>query len=820
MSMSDPFAAHLSGPSRLPASSRRRAVTLAVVLCLSLSTSAAMAADRTPATGDGAVRVQGFRLQADSLRGALDAFARQSRVQLDGLDRVPADLSSSGLRGEFRTAEALYRLLAGTGWQAVRLGAAHYRLVPGGARVADAKELPGVLTTATIDSLSTEGTGSYTTAAQTSATRLPLSIRETPQSVSVITRAQMDDFGLDSANDVLARTTGINVEKIETDRTYYSARGFDITNFLVDGLGLPFTSGGQQGDIDTAVYDHIEVLRGANGLLSFTGNPSATVNFVRKRPTAELQGNVGVTVGSWNHRRVDLDLSGAMNRSASVRGRFVAVDQDSDSYLDRYTTHKHVLSGIAEADLADDTMLTAGITWQRDKSKDPMWGALALYNTDGSPTHYDRATNPAADWSYWNIDDTRSFVQLDQGLGNDWHLKAALNHRRLSNASELFYIYGTPDAGTGLGLFSYPSRYTGVERQDYADLFASGPFSLGGRTHQLVIGANWARDTNQERSDYSADIGTPLPDIDRWTGNYPRPAFDAYSDGSHFRTRRQSAYVTARWSLGEPLTLITGDSITRIHSDGLSYGVAHAYQQTRSTPYAGLVYDLGAHYSAYASYAAIFNPQTETDAGHRVLDPITGSNVEAGIKGAWFDQRLNATAAVFRTRQNNFAEYAGFHADTGQSYYRGTDAIAKGWELDVAGSLTRNWELSAGYTQLQIDTPEGADARTYVPRRTLRVSSSVRVAAVDGLKVGGSLRWQSAISRDQAALDPAGNEIYTRQGSYALVGLMARYDFNQAWSATLNLDNVTGRKYINSLYWAQGYYGAPASAMLRVDWRF
>ncbi|MCT6980900.1 TonB-dependent receptor plug domain-containing protein, partial [Salmonella enterica subsp. enterica serovar Oranienburg] len=89
--------------------------------------------------------------------------------------------------------------------------------------------------------------------------------------------------------------TGVNVERVETDRTYYSARGFDVTNFLVDGVGLPFANGQQEGDLDTALYQRVEVLRGANGLLSFTGNPSATINFVRKRPTADFQGSVGLS---------------------------------------------------------------------------------------------------------------------------------------------------------------------------------------------------------------------------------------------------------------------------------------------------------------------------------------------------------------------------------------------------------------------------------------------------------------------------------------------------------------------------------------------
>lgn len=92
----------------------------------------------------------------------------------------------------------------------------------------------------------------------------------------------MDDFSLDDINAVLESTPGVTVEQIETDRTYFKARGFEITNFLIDGLGTPQTSGSIQGTLDTAIYDRVEIVRGANGMMTGAGNPSATVNMVLK----------------------------------------------------------------------------------------------------------------------------------------------------------------------------------------------------------------------------------------------------------------------------------------------------------------------------------------------------------------------------------------------------------------------------------------------------------------------------------------------------------------------------------------------------------
>ena len=127
----------------------------------------------------------------------------------------------------------------------------------------------------------------YNAHSASGASRLELDIIDIPQSVSVITDSQMSDFQLIDIDSVLDTATGINVERIETDRTYYTARGFDITNFQVDGVGLPLTSGNNHADEDTAIYDRIEVIRGANGLMTGVGNPSATINFIRKRPGAD-----------------------------------------------------------------------------------------------------------------------------------------------------------------------------------------------------------------------------------------------------------------------------------------------------------------------------------------------------------------------------------------------------------------------------------------------------------------------------------------------------------------------------------------------------
>ena len=170
--------------------------------------------------------------------------------------------------------------------------------------------LPSTSITSTADS--EESPPGYQARPNASTTRLNLTARQTPQGVTSIKREQLDDFKLNSIRDVLDSTPGVNVQKVETDRTYFTARGFDITNFQYDGMGMPLNGGVLVGDIDTAPYEQVDILHGANGLMTGSGNPSAAVNFIRKRPTYDPQAKVSLSTGSWDKRRVDLDVSGPL----------------------------------------------------------------------------------------------------------------------------------------------------------------------------------------------------------------------------------------------------------------------------------------------------------------------------------------------------------------------------------------------------------------------------------------------------------------------------------------------------------------------------
>lgn len=660
-----------------------------------------------------------------------------------------------------------------------------------------------------VGSSSAEQPDSYKAPPSRAATKLELSARQTPQAVSTITGAQLEDFKLDSVNDALKYTTGIQVQEVETDRTYYSARGFDITNFQYDGIGIPFVYGNVEGDLDTAIYERVEVVRGANGLMSGTGNPSATINFVRKRPTLAPQARIDLTAGSWDKRRIDVDVSGALTESGNVRGRAVYANENKNSYLDRYSREKNIFHGVIEVDLDDNTLFTLGHTLQKSDANSPMWGALPLNFSDGSATDYSRSTSTSSEWAYWDVQENRTFAELAHSFANGWQAKAVLTHVEKKADGSLFYMYGTPDRDSGSGLFSYPSEYQDENKQLVADLYASGPFALAGREHELVVGGSWSKSELEDTSWYDSTTGAALPPLEEWDGNIGKPLNDMPTNGSDFTDRMQSVYSAARFSLTDSLNLITGARVVDVDSDGTNYGESKSTSYNNEVvPYAGLVYDLNEEYSVYASYTEIFDPQTKQDASGNRLAPVEGVNYEAGIKAELLDDKVNLSLAVFRTEQDNVASVAGMNGGT--IFYKGAEGItSEGYEVEVSGELLQGLQATAGYTFVDIQDAEDKHAITYSPKHMLRASTTYRIPGIEQLKVGASMSWQDDVYNGIA-----------EQDAYALVNLMASYDIDPNWSVSANLNNVTDEKYLSSLYWTQAYYGAPRNASMTVSWKY
>ncbi len=700
---------------------------------------------------------------------------------------------------------------------------------PAAAASAAVATLPAVTVKAATPRATTEGTGSYTTESTATATGLNLSVRDTPQSVSVVTRQRIDDQAMTTVADALRNTIGVSIKPADRGRNSVSARGFDITNFQFDGVPTATGNVGLE-TLNTAIYDRVEVVRGATGLLNGAGDPSAAVNLVRKHADSRVfTGELSAELGSWNQRTATVDLSTPLTANGAVRARFVANVSRQDAFIDLENTRNSVVYGVIDADLTPDTRLSLGASEQRDKRNGVLWASLPYWYADGTRTDWDRSKTTATRWNQWDTVDRTAFATLEHRLSTGWVLRGDLSAHRQKEDSKLLWLWGDPDRATGLGLLGTPYHYLTKPRQTHVNVSATGPFSLLGREHELHVGVmrSKLKDGWTNRDTLGPDPDA-LPDFNTWDGSYAEPPMGARYVGSAGETTQSAVYGVARLQLADPLKLIVGARVSNWRRDEqaavwtpAAYTIEH---NGVVTPYAGLVVDVNPQLSAYASYTDIFKPQDSRDRNGDYLDPLQGKSYEAGLKAELLGGRLNASGAVFRTEQSNFAVVdAGFFVPgTSDPAFRTADGVVvKGYELELSGELAPGWDLAVGWTQFSAKDATGADVAVDHSRRQLKVFTTYRLAgAWRGLSVGGGVSWEG--DRPARATNPVtGLEEKVGQPAFAVAEAMARYAFSERLSLQLNVFNLFDKKYRNGSWWGAPYtYGEPRRILVTGAYRF
>ncbi|NMZ35267.1 TonB-dependent siderophore receptor [Pseudomonas proteolytica] len=795
-----------------PLASALRAII--VGLTVATASHAAMAANSQPAT-EQAPR-QSYDIAAGSLDRVLGAFGNQAGVMIAIDSALAKGVQSQGLHGSFAVAEGLERLLAPLGMQA-EYEQGSYRVV---ARAADGQvQLQATQISANQLGSITEGTGSYTPGTIATATRMVLTPRETPQSISVVTRQVMDDFGLNAIDDVMRHTPGITVSTYDTERTNYYSRGFSIVNFQYDGIptlrDAQYSAG--QTLTDMALYDRVEVLKGATGLLTGAGGPGGTINLIRKKPTSEFKSSIELGAGSWDNYRSQIDVSGPLTETGNVRGRAVAAYQDKKSFLDHYSRKTGVYYGILEVDLDPDTLLTLGADYQDSDPKGSSWtGTRTIFDPAGNKLDLPRSFNNGPKWSSWEQYSRTLFATLEHNFDNGWVTKGQYNHQINGYDAPLGYI--SQDTLSASSIFA--RKYTGETTSDSLDVYASGPFELFGREHQLVVGQSLSISKWKGKDYGSATYFDNSYDFYKWHGEAIKPLWNQPTKINDETTRQTGSYITGRFSLMDDLHLLLGTRIANYQVTGTS----DTQESGKVVPYAGLTYDLNDNFTAYASYTEIFQPQTQyRDRTRTMLDPNEGKNYELGLKGEFFDGRLNASLAYFEVHEENrpIADTA-YNSQPGVDYsYVGTKTQTKGYEAEISGELRPGWQLQAGYTHKIARDDDKKKVATWEPEDQLSFYTSYKLQGrLDKLTLGGGARWQAAGWQNVNNPGTRQSEKFT-QDPYWLVDVMARYQLTENLSATLNVNNLFDKAYYTNIgFYDSAYYGDPRNVMVTTRWDF
>lgn len=681
-----------------------------------------------------------------------------------------------------------------------------------------------------------EASGTYTPRA-VEVGKAAQSLREIPQSVTVVTRQRMDDQALRTLDDVMAQTTGVTREESWLDTTY-SARGLTIGNIRYDGGGATSTRSGSRSQ-DMAQFDSVTLLRGADGLFG-AGEAGGVINYTYKRALAQRQTQVLLSGGSMANYRAELDTTGALNAEGSIRARLVAVTHDRKEMAEPSRLKRQMLYGTLDFDLTPETLLTLGTSHQTDRNTG--FNASLPRYADGSDLGLSRNANMGAPWNWIERENTALFARLEHQLSAGWQLKASLRQTRFNEGVNGAEIESAPAPGTLVGADWWIHQSKSKTRETSLDLNAQGGFEAFGRRHDVILGADLQRTRDVTRSLWPR-IG-PADVFNRTPPDYPGYPLGDWTSGSQTRLQKSGLYGSVRLRPAEDWAVIIGGRYTL--QDRSSQHDMDGSQTSQSreghvlVPYAGVVYDLSRSASIYASTAEIYQSQAGKFAAPlpgTPLDPVRGRTYELGIKGEWL-QGLTASAALFHTEKKGEAladpDYPQTDWRGGCCYFRDGFLRSRGIDLELTGRVSPSLQVAVGYTFNDNVNKRANDARfsTVTPRHLFKAWGDYRFGgSLQAWSLGAGVVAQAAHYRASgiSAYNPATGGYdgawtpyrFTSPG-YAVWSARLGYAIDKDWKVAVNVSNLFDKVHYSTVGYAGygNFYGEKRAVVVSLQGRF
>lgn len=657
------------------------------------------------------------------------------------------------------------------------------------------------------------------------ATGLTLKLQETPQSVSIITNQIIQDKMMDKITDTLAYGTGVQVSAVDSVRSRIAVRGFgDIEQLSISGT--PMSSGGISGiaNPNLAMYDKVEITRGATGLIAGAGDPSAHINLIRKQATSNhLQGDINLTLGTWGHKKAVADIQMPISSNGKIRSRLVISHLNTKSFQEKASHQQSSLYATLDGDIGNNTEVSIGAGLTKSKNQGVSWLGLPLFYRDGSRTNWTPNKSISANWSNWTNKNLIVFAHINHefngGLG--WHTSAIYN--RSNDTSDMLWTSGTPERHTGQGMMGSYDYWFAPHRHLQLESKLNIPFHAFNHPQEIMVGISHGHQINHWDSDDN-DEEWSLGDIHHWQGHIAKPSYHQVF-GSHYDTTQNALVAVSRLQLYQPIKLIVGGRLTHYKEKAAAnrWGTP-AYNQSQKalTPYLGIIYQPDENSSIYASYTNIFKPQTHQDKNGKFLKPLIGNSYEIGLKKQWLGGNLTTNMAIYQTHQDNFAQPDGKIGNTDQDAHKPIKgAKVTGYEAELIGKITPDWDMSASLTHFKTKSPNNEPLVSYAPRQSFKLVSKYDLSAlVDGLSLGGGIQWYA---QPPKTLENPKTKIKEKVGNpaYAIMDIMANYQFNNQSSVQLNINNVFDKKYYHVNDWYESLsYGEPRHIKIGVNYQF
>ncbi|KQP38950.1 TonB-dependent siderophore receptor [Pseudorhodoferax sp. Leaf274] len=785
---------------------------------------------------------QAWDIPAGPLDSTLALIARRSGRGVVADPALLRGKAAPALRGSFDAQEAALRALAGSGLVLAVTASGSFTVRPGApaeaapaappapapaasATPTSGAALPEVRVKAFADRESATGPAAGFVARRTAtATKTDTPLAETPQSVSIVTRAQMDAQNAQSVSDALRYTAGVMTEANGPDprADVIGVRGFSAgsRSAFRDGL-RDFAFNGQGGIvIESYGLERVEVLRGPSSVLYGQGDAGGTVNLVSKRPTREDLREVQLQLGSHQRRQAATDLGGSFGPDSPWSWRLTALARDSATQIDHVEDDRLFVAPALTWQPNADTRLTLLADHQRNARGQgyqawPRVGTLAPA-AFGTISERRFVGEPGFD----RFDQRRSSAgyQFEHRLDESVTLRQNLRATAQETRANSIYEAGYDDGGPLVRRFGSAGR----ERihSFTLDNQLQWRFTQGALSHTVLAGLDHQRFRGSDGAAYAA-----MPSLDLMNPVYGQPlpiGPDAPADDRSQRLTQTGLYLQDQVKLGERWAFTLGGRWDRSQTSTttLADGTTAAQRDHAFTWRAGAVYLADGGWAPYVGLARSFSPTVGTDAQNRAFRPETARQAEAGVRWQPAGQGMALQAAVFDLRRQNVL--TGDPQNPDFSVQRG-EVRSRGLELEAKATLARGLDLVAAYTfnDVEVTRSTGTDLG-HTPSATPRQMASLWLGwqMLPGMKLSAGVRHVGRTWGDEEeTVAVPGYTLLDAALLFELGQWAAGYD---RWTLALNASNLTDRRYVATCgYFADGCkwgYRRALAATLTYRW--
>ncbi|MDP9803178.1 TonB-dependent siderophore receptor [Acinetobacter calcoaceticus] len=658
----------------------------------------------------------------------------------------------------------------------------------------------------------------YKVDSSSSATRSEIALKDTPQSVSVVTQKVIEDIGATRLIEALDLAGGVGRANNFGGQglTGFNLRGFTSGEFYRNGFPI---NRGYPNAPDSNTIERIDVLRGPSSSLYGRGDPGGTFNLISKIPKSEQQTTLGAQLNSEGLYRTTVDTTGTIPNAENIGYRLNVIAEGGDSYRDHVESKRYGITPVIQWQATDATK----VTFEADilRNQHPLDRGHTRYpaqkSFNSSPETYLWETGKYSNRLY--NDNNMTQLRVEHDFGNDWKLNAGVQYLNGKLYGYAVEANGIQNDGETLGR-NY--NYRELKWQDTdAQINLTGNFQLLGLAHTLVTGLEYE---NYDYKSYiirsSGDIGSYPININDPVLGQPLPELNRVTTHDRENLKTTAVFVQDQIDLNERLTALLGLRFEHYEHDYKNLLPNTANWNTSHDafiPRLGLVFKARDDLSIYSNAAKSFKPNTGASRNGEGFDPEEGIAYELGFKWQALENMLSVDSAIFYAEKENVLTI-----DPIDSAYKVSagEVRSRGIELNIAGQITPAWKIIGGYAYTDAEvtkdnTLQKGTALANIPKNSFNLLNiyEFQDGALQGLGLGVNQKYI-----DKRAGQTT-NSTYTMKG-YAVTDLVSYYQATPKLRLNLDLKNIFDKVYDESAFNLYTYPGEPRTVQFGMSYTF